>query len=291
MVRPQIRKGSEVVSDPRESESTQQFMERRRREVANLLLAAEVGREAWLMGSRRGLGVSAPRPEDVVRLGATLLASRRQYGFAAEDGEVDAQATGIRAPGPNESEFERQSERFSWADRTPKPSSDELAELRRRQAAERERRRAISRENQWMAIPALAPAAVVLGLEGAALLATRLAGAQPARAPLVLRGREPYLRVGDNWATRAGRRAHKALKERIGLKAGWQADRAVGGTRLRPDVTTPVRASSRSGRPRQMELKPDTPSGRAAAARSVKRYEERTRNRTRPIYYNPRDYR
>ncbi|WP_332765495.1 hypothetical protein [Phenylobacterium sp.] len=39
-----------------------------------------------------------------------------------------------------------------------------------------------------------------------------------------------------------------------------------------------------------MELKPNTPSGRAAAARAAKKYETETGNKTRSIYYDPKDF-
>ncbi len=40
----------------------------------------------------------------------------------------------------------------------------------------------------------------------------------------------------------------------------------------------------------QMELKPDTASGRKAAAKAVERYTRETRNRTRAIFYDPKDF-
>lgn len=143
-----------------------------------------------------------------------------------------------------------------------------------------------------MAVPALAPAAVVLGLEGAGALAGRLAAPQLERAPLVLRERMPYLRVGDNWATRAGRRAHQALKARVDGKPGWDGEQSVqaGDRPLRPDVRAPARNPAKSETRFQMELKPDTPSGRRAAARAVERYTRETTNKTRAIYYDPKDF-
>ncbi len=41
------------------------------------------------------------------------------------------------------------------------------------------------------------------------MIAARLASAVVRRPPLQFLEPEPYLRVGDNWATRAGRRAHR----------------------------------------------------------------------------------
>lgn len=182
----------------------------------------------------------------------------------------------------------------SLADRMYRPSADDVADLRLQQAEFRKTERAISRENAWMAVPALAPAAAVLGLEAAGMIAARLAPAAVQRAPLQFVQREPYLRVGDNWATRAGRRAHAALKERVAQKPGWRPEPDVplrDGRIVRPDVQTPprVRVAGRKPEPFQMELKPNTPSGRRAAARAVKKYEG-TGFKTRPIFYDPKPF-
>lgn len=180
------------------------------------------------------------------------------------------------------------------ADRMYRGSDADIAELRRQQAEFKKTERAISRENAWMAVPALAPVAAVMGLEGAAYIAGRLAPAAIQRAPLLLERADPYLRVGDNWATRAGRRAHAALRERVAQKPGWKPEPTVklnDGRILRPDVRTPprVRAEGRKPEPFQMELKPNTPSGRAAAARAMKKYEG-TDVKTRPIFYDPKPF-
>lgn len=180
------------------------------------------------------------------------------------------------------------------ADRIYRRSDADIAELRRQQAEFKKAERAISQENTWMAVPALAPVAVVMGLEGAAYVAGRLAPAVVQRAPHVLERAEPYLRVGDNWATRAGRRAHAALRERVAQKPGWDPEPTVklkDGRILRPDVRTPsrVRTPGKEPEPFLMELKPNTPSGRAAAARAVKKYEA-IGVKTRPIFYDPKPF-
>lgn len=180
------------------------------------------------------------------------------------------------------------------ADRMYRGSDADIAELRRQQAEFKKTERAISRENAWMAVPALAPVAAVMGLEGAAYIAGRLAPAVAQRAPLVLERADPYLRVGDNWATRAGRRAHAALKERVAQKPGWDPEPSVplkDGRIVRPDVRTParIRTQGKEPEPFQMELKPNTPSGRAAAARAVRKYEP-TGVKTRPIFYDPKSF-
>lgn len=160
------------------------------------------------------------------------------------------------------------------ADRMYRGSDADIDELRRQQAEFTKTERAISRDNAWMAVPALAPVAAVMGLEGAAYVAGRLAPAALQRAPLLLERADPYLRVGDNWATRAGRRAHAALGERVAQKPGWDSEPTVkldGGRILKPDVRTPprVRTPGEPPKPFQMELKPNTPSGRRAAAGAV----------------------
>lgn len=180
------------------------------------------------------------------------------------------------------------------ADRVYRPSVDDVTELRRQQAEFRKTKLAISRENAWMAVPALAPAAAVLGLEAGAMIAARLAPAVVQRAPLQFVKRDPHLRVGDNWATRAGRRAHAELRERVAQKPGWDPEPSIklaDGRIGRPDVRTPprVRTAGREPEPFQMELKPNTPSGHRAAARAVKKYQG-TGVKTRPIFYDPKPF-
>jgi hypothetical protein len=139
----------------------------------------------------------------------------------------------------------------------------------------------------WPAAPL-----VVLGLEGAAALATRAALPAIERAPLDFVEREPYLRVGDNWATRLGRRAHAAFKEQVKNKDGWDPDPPLerpGKRPLRPDAGTPKRNPGDDDERYYLELKPNTKSGRAAAARAVKRYQSVSGRKARPVYYNPKD--
>ncbi|WP_026371044.1 RHS repeat-associated core domain-containing protein [Kallotenue papyrolyticum] len=93
---------------------------------------------------------------------------------------------------------------------------------------------------------------------------------------------------GENAAAKTGREAHKALKEKVLAKAektgkNWQSEPSLidPATRkiVRPDVVTP------SGRP--IELKPNTPSGRRAGERQLRKYERATGKRGRVIYYDP----
>ena len=182
----------------------------------------------------------------------------------------------------------------SLADWMYRPSESDVAELRRQQAAFKETEHAISRENSWMAVPALAPAAAVFGLEAAGMVAARLAPAVAPYIPIVRDKFFPYPRVGDNWATRKGRRAHADLRARVQQKPNLESEPYVklpNGRILRPDVRTPprVRAAGEDPVPYQMELKPNTPSGRRAALRAEKKYEA-TGVTTRPIYYDPKRF-
>ena len=82
------------------------------------------------------------------------------------------------------------------------------------------------------------------------------------------------------------------MKERVNAKPGWIADRGVK-TQAgvpRPDVRAPVRDPAKPNTRYQMELKPNTGSGRKAAAKAVERYTRETRNRTRAIFYDLKDF-
>lgn len=212
-------------------------------------------------------------PDTLAQPYARMVTRQRAYN-AQQAAELEARRSGVGVaakPAPA-----KRAAVAPLADRMYRGSGADIAELRGRQAAFKKTERAVSRENAWMAVPALAPAAAVMGLEGAAYIAGRLAPAVVQRAPLVLERAAPYLRVGDNWATRAGRRAHAALRERVAQKPGWEPEPTVtlkDGRTLRPDVRTPsrVRTPGKEPEPFQMELKPNTPSGRAAAARAVRK--------------------
>ena len=89
-------------------------------------------------------------------------------------------------------------------------------------------------------------------------------------------------RGGESAAAAAGRQAHSELAERVLPKPGWQSEpRLLGadGKIYKPDVVTP------NGR--ILELKPNTPSGRAAGARQTRNYEEQLGMPGRVIYYEP----
>jgi hypothetical protein len=173
----------------------------------------------------------------------------------------------------------------------PLPTDQELAELRRQQATFSKSAREIDIQNSWA--PALAAPLAVMGLEAAGgwILGEAAPGLERGVANFL--GREPYVRVGDNWSTRAGRRAHAALKERLAQKPGWKYEPQIqepGDPLLKPDVGAPRRIPLDPRSRKLMELKPDTPTGRAAAARAVKRYFDATGRKVRPIFYNLRDF-
>lgn len=289
------------------AETVTEFMARRAREVGRLGAdAGAAGREAWAMATRSGGDVEAIRPGDVLALGARLLDQRAkpQPVIAASAAKPQRPAPGpaLRGPVSSAPRSEVTSARPNTklaatpvvaplAARMYVPPAEDLPELRRQQAELGKVRRDLDRENSWLAIGALAAPAAVLMLEGGAALTASVAAPQLRKVPLVLKERMPYLRVGDNWATRAGRRAHKTYGARANAKPGWDAEQGIkteNGLR-RPDIRAPARKPDPKKR-FQMELKPNTPSGRRAAARAVRRYEEDTGNKTRAIFYDPKDF-
>jgi hypothetical protein len=141
----------------------------------------------------------------------------------------------------------------------------------------------------------LAPALVALGLGAAGEWATGEVAPEAEQAVANFVEREPYIRGGDTWATRAGRRAHAALRQQVAQKPGWDPEPTIkldDGTIIRPDVRTParIRGSKPEPEPFLMDLKPNTPSGLRAAARAVRKYEELTGFKTRPLLYDPKPF-
>jgi hypothetical protein len=89
-------------------------------------------------------------------------------------------------------------------------------------------------------------------------------------------------RGGETSDAAAGRQEHADFAEKVKSKPGWQSepslkDPATGKT-VKPD------AVSKSGRP--VELKPNTPSGRAAGRRQLTKYERATQKKGRVVYYD-----
>jgi RHS repeat-associated protein len=83
-----------------------------------------------------------------------------------------------------------------------------------------------------------------------------------------------------------GKKKHKELKDKVNAKKdkGWQAEPTITdpntGDTLRPDALTP------DGSP--VELKPNTPSGRAKGKSQLGKYEKATGKKGRVIYYDPK---
>ena len=93
--------------------------------------------------------------------------------------------------------------------RASAPSDQELADLRRQQAAFANTARQIDIHNSWLTIPALAPVAAVLGLEGAAAVAGRALVGESVEGPLNFVDREAWQR-GAQRAAQALSDAEKA---------------------------------------------------------------------------------
>jgi hypothetical protein len=242
------------------------------------------------------------RRPPAVAFGPAPSAAAQSAPRALSYGRVRPQTTPVRAPAANAGHPPAPAPGPSpgqtiayGALRAPAPSDQELADLRRRQAAFADTTRKIDLQNSWFAAPVLAAPLAVMGLEGAAAWAARSALPEAEQAALQFVEREPYLRVGDTWATRAGRRAHAALKEFVTQKPGWDPEPTIklpDGRILRPDVRTPprLRGAKPDPEPFLMDLKPNTPSGLRAAARAVRKYEELTGLKTRPLLYDPKPF-
>jgi hypothetical protein len=164
--------------------------------------------------------------------------------------------------------------------------NEDLSELRRQQAQFHRTLVELDKQNSWMAVPALAPAGIFLAAEGLEPLLAR-AATQILEHPLDLPERDPYRRVGDNWATRKGRLAHKDFAQKVNAKPHWVSETGLesgkpGSASLRPDAIINKKYN--------VELKPDTPTGRKAAVRAVKKYTEGTDRKTRAVFYDPKNY-
>jgi hypothetical protein len=92
-------------------------------------------------------------------------------------------------------------------------------------------------------------------------------------------------RGGDSPAAARGRQVHEEFKEKVKAKEdkGWRPNPVyedpATGKKLIPDARTP------NGNP--IELKPNTPSGRAAGKRQMKKYEAAAKKKGRVLYYDP----
>lgn len=101
----------------------------------------------------------------------------------------------LRSPAEIEREREvakqrRYDDYFGGGGSTAAP--EDLTNLRREQAEFGKVKQQLDKENSWFAIPALAPAAAVMGIEAGAALAGRAAASQLQKAPLSFLEREAW---------------------------------------------------------------------------------------------------
>lgn len=186
------------------AEGIAEWMERRRREVAARGPDAELaGRAAWAAGGITGELPYAPRPGDVVTLGARSVQRGRgaERGYAVAGSSTFSTTPGLTATSRTSAQAQVRPVAYrptstpgsatSAATAAPRPTQeDDMAKLRREQAAFKDVVREESGRNWWMAIPALAPMAVPLLAEGAGLLAARVATSPIKNAPLSFAERE-----------------------------------------------------------------------------------------------------
>lgn len=160
--------------------------------------------------------------------------------------------------------------------------SPEMQELRRQQAGFKSVTRQLDRDNRWMAAIALAPIAAVGGLEAVPFAIAREIVSNTPGQPLQLPGRASLLKKGDTYYARYGRRQDKVLAEKLEAKEGGQSQpREVrNGKTLIPDAKLPVRPGKIE---KFLEQKPDSPSGRRAAAQALEKYKDL--GKVRIIYY------
>jgi hypothetical protein len=97
---------------------------------------------------------------------------------------------------------------------------------------------------------------------------------QPAQTTL------PAKPPGENAAAVAGRARHKDFDAKVKAKAGWQSQPTLKdpktGKPVKPDAVSP------SGHP--VDLKPNTPSGKARGKTQMKKYERATGKKGRIVH-------
>lgn len=173
------------------------------------------------------------------------------------------------------------------------PANRDVADLRQQQEEFSREVDRLDAENRWMAVPALAPVVAVAAAEGLGALAAQYAarfGRPIPPGPLVLTKKD--FPKGNHWAAINGKKVHKAFNDFVRGKDGWLGEQRVYNkdkTRyVIPDARGPARNLPEPDTHYQLELKPDTPSGRKAARAAVKRYEDFTESKTRAVFYDPK---
>lgn len=226
-------------------ETTAEFMERRRREVARRDEAEAEGRKAWAASSRTGQNFSAPRPQDVVALGYRMLETRDEAQRRPDPRPQPAvqprpeRSVAVSAPlqhGRNAAPIGVQSISYRSGDKVASPVArptagagsrygnlyapppDDPVELRQQQAEFRRTTDEIANRNSWMAIPALAAPVAALGLSGLGALSGRAVGAGAVTGPLSFLDREAWQRGAERAAQALSEKAKDALREKARLK-------------------------------------------------------------------------
>ncbi len=163
------------------------WMAQRRRQVAHLGPRAEAaGRNLWAQAIRTGQDLAAPNPRDVVSLGARFLSNSVESGNQASRSNSGTAMGGAARTKPSVALV---SPDMSGRRRTAPvqftPSSDvsSLRDLREKQAQFARERNRLDIQNSWLAVWALAPAAIGLAMEAPSLLAFGRIGSA-LRAPL-----------------------------------------------------------------------------------------------------------
>jgi len=289
------------------------WMAGRWRQVAGAGDDEMAGRDAWTTGTRNGLNPPAATYSDLLKLGA-LAQSQGQDREPFGQGMAQlARKSSTSIPRTND-QAPRGTVSPSQSGPTPPPlpapaspipeatfgglhaysaSDADMSELRRQQARFHQVMGDLDRKNAWLAVPALAPAATVLGMEGGAAVASRLAAPVEAPPPFKFPGpAKAGSGGGDNFQAYIGRQADQALKELAGAKQGWDPQPRIvrDGRTYIPDAGTPARNPTDLTKRYYLEQKPNTVSGRAAAARDVRYYEDAIGEKVRAIFYNPADF-
>jgi hypothetical protein len=83
------------------------------------------------------------------------------------------------------------------------------------------------------------------------------------------------------------------VQERLAQKPSWEYEPKLsrpGQRPLKPDMGTPKRNPQLPNKRMYGELKPDSPSGRAAGARALKKYQAVTNDPVRLFFYTLKDF-
>lgn len=217
-------------------ETIEEFMARRGREAAWRQAAEAAGRDTWAASNGTGQGWAAPRTADVVALGTRVLDAReRQQLAAAQTAPIPHRAEPLATLQPvSASSSQPGREAGSRYGNLYAPPPRDLAGLRRQQAEHARITREISNQNSWLAIPALAPAAVVLGLGATSALGTGALGSEAATAPLSFLEREAWQRGAQKAAQALDDVAKTALRK--AARAKYARANNIGAKKMQAEV-------------------------------------------------------